>query len=152
MKKIIIFLAAALMSSAAAVAKTENTENADTQKPFDRGIGVSTATFIPKGTVGAGVAFSYNNYNVGQGSGDVGYSALFSLLSGVHGNLQTWGVAPWVSYFLADNFAIGVRFDYDRSSFGLSDASIALGDLANFSLTDIHFLKQSYTGAITGRY
>lgn len=152
MKKIIIFLAAALMTGAAAIAKTENAETADTHKPFDRGIGFSTATFIPKGTVGAGVAFSYNNYNVGQGSDDVGYSALFSLLSGVHGNLQTWGVAPWVSYFLADNFAIGVRFDYDRSSFGLGDASIALSDLANFSLTDIHFLKQSYTGAITGRY
>ena len=58
MKKIIIFLAAALMTGAAAIAKTENTETADTQKPFDRGIGVSTTTFIPNGTVGAGVAFS----------------------------------------------------------------------------------------------
>jgi hypothetical protein len=148
MKKTIIFLAA-LFTCAAATAKTDNTE---TVEPFDRGIGVSTTTFIPKGTVGAGVAFSYNNYNVGQGIDDAGYSVLFSLLGDIHGNMQSWGVAPWVSYFVADNFAVGVRFDYSKSALGLGNASIALGDLLNFSLNDFHFLKQSYTGAITGRY
>lgn len=139
------------MTCAAAMATTDESENTQ-QVPFDRGIGISTTTFIPKGTVGSGVAFSYNNYNIGQGFQDAGYSALFSLLGDIHGNMQSWGVAPWVSYFLADNFAVGVRFDYNRSAFGLGNASVALGDLANFSLSDIHFLKQSYTGAITGRY
>ena len=150
MKKIIITLAAALFACAAASAETE-TEQKDVQ-PFDRGIGISTTTFIPKGTVGAGVAFSYNNYNLGQGVADAGYSALFSLIGDVHGTMQTWGVAPWLSYFIADNFSLGVRFDYDRSQFGLGNASIALGDLANFSISDYYFLKHSYTGAITGRY
>ena len=150
MKKFIITLAAGLLAGVAAFASTD-TDKAE-NKPFDRGIEISTSTFIPKGTVGAGLAFSYNNYNVGQAAGDAGYSALFSLLGGVQGTLQTWGVAPWLSYFVADNFAIGLRFDYDRSSVGLGNANIALGDLANFSLSDYHFLKQAYTGAITGRY
>ena len=150
MKKVIITLAAALFAGVAAFAGTdvEQSEN----KPFDRGIEISNSTFIPKGTVGAGVAFSYNNYNLGQGIGDAGYSALFSLISGVQGSLQTWGVAPWLSYFVADNFAVGVRFEYDRSSVGLGNANISLGDLADFSLSEYHFLKQAYTGAITGRY
>ena len=152
MKRIIICIAAAFMIGSAAFANTAKTEEANPKEPFDRGIGISTTTFIPKGTVGAGVAFSYNNYNLGQAAGDSGYSALFSLISGIHGNMQTWGVAPWVSYFLADNFALGLRFDYDRSSFGLGNASISLGDIANFSISDFHFLKHSYTGAITGRY
>lgn len=152
MKKIIILLAAVLMTGAAATAKNSKSENSEPKEPFNRGIGISTTTFIPKGTVGSGVAFSYNNYNIGQGASDAGYSALFSLIGNIHGNMQTWGVAPWVSYFLADNFSLGVRFDYDRSSFGLGNASISLGDLANFSVSDFHFLKQSYTGAITGRY
>lgn len=150
MKKIIITMAAALLAGVSAFADN-NVENTETV-PFDRGIGISTSVFIPKGTVGGGVAFSYNDYSLGQGLGDAGYTALFSLIADVNGHLQSWGVAPWFSYFVADNFSIGVRFDYDRSSFGLGNASIALGDLANFSLSDYHFLKQSYTGAITGRY
>lgn len=150
MKKIIITIAVALIAGVAAAAKTDR--QTAPKELFDRGIGISTTTFIPKGTVGAGVAFSYNNYNIGQGAADAGYSALFSLIGNIHGNMQTWGVAPWVSYFLADNFSLGLRFDYDRSSFGLGNASIALGDIANFSIKDFYFLKQSYTGAITGRY
>jgi len=149
MKKTIIFLAAILMTGAAASAKGDKTE---TVEPFDRGITLSTSTFIPKGTVGAGITFSYNDYNLGQGAGDAGYTALLSLIGDVHGNLQTWGVAPWVSYFVADNLSVGVRFDYTRSSFGLGNAAISLGDLANFSISDFHYLKQGYTGAITGRY
>ena len=150
MKKIIITMAAALFAGVSAFAANEVEESEN--KPFDRGIEISTSTFIPKGTIGGGISFSYNDYTLGQGAGDAGYTALFSLIGDVHGGFQTWGVAPWISYFVADNFALGVRFDYDRASFGLGNASIALGDLANFSLSDYHFLKQSYTGAITGRY
>lgn len=149
MKKTIIFLAAILMTGAAATAKSDK---AETVEPFDRGITLSTSTFIPKGTVGAGITFSYNDYALGQGAGDVGYTALLSLIGDVHGNLQTWGVAPWVSYFVADNLSVGVRFDYSRSSFGLGNASLSLGDIANVSISDFHYLKQAYTGAITGRY
>ena len=149
MKKTIIFLAAILMTGAAATAKSDKTE---TVEPFDRGITLSTSTFIPKGTVGAGITFSYNDYALGQGAGDAGYTALLSLIGDVHGNLQTWGVAPWVSYFVADNLSVGVRFDYSRSSFGLGNASLSLGDIANISISDFHYLKQAYTGAITGRY
>ena len=143
-------MAAALFAGVSAFAANEVEESEN--KPFDRGIEISTSTFIPKGTIGGGISFSYNDDTLGQGAGDAGYTALFSLIGDVHGGFQTWGVAPWISYFVADNFALGVRFDYDRASFGLGNASIALGDLANFSLSDYHFLKQSYTGAITGRY
>ena len=142
-----------LSASFAVMAKSTELLESETEKePFDRGIGISTSTFIPKGTVGAGVAFSYNNFLLGNGANDAGYSALMSLIGGVHGEMLTFGVAPWASYFLMDNLSVGVRFDYDRTSLGLGNASISLGDLANFSISDFHFLKQSYTGAITGRY
>ena len=149
MKKTIIFLAALFITGAAATAKTDKTENVE---PFDRGITLSTSTFIPKGTIGAGVTFSYNDYVLGKGADDAGYTALLSLISDVHGNMQTWGFAPWASYFVADNLSVGVRFAYNRSSFGLGNAGIAIGDLANFSISDFYYLKQAYTGAITGRY
>ena len=67
MKKIIITLATVLFAGVTAFAGT-------------------TSTFIPKGTIGGGVTFSYNDYNLGQGLNDAGYSALFSLIGDVHGS------------------------------------------------------------------
>lgn len=119
--------------------------------PFDRGIGMSRSVFIPKGTVGAGVSFSYNNYSIGNSTDDAGYSMLFSLLQDMHGNMMSFGVAPYVSYFFADNLSVGVRFDYDRSTLGLGNANISLGDAMSFSLNNFHYFKQSYTGSVTLR-
>lgn len=152
MNRFIVVVSALFLASVSASASTSGESGESAQEKFDRGIGISTTTFIPKGSVGAGVAFSYNNYLVGNGTDDSGFSALMSLIGGVHGELLTFGVAPWASYFVMDNLSVGVRFDYDRTSLGLGNASISLGDLANFSISDFHFLKQSYTGAITGRY
>lgn len=149
MNRIYITLTTLFLACASAFAATETEETK--QEKFDRGIGISTTTFIPKGSVGAGVAFSHNNYQLGNGTDDAGYS-LLSLISGVHADLLTFGVAPWVSYFVADNLSVGVRFDYSRSSLGLGNASLSFGDLLNISISDYHFLKQSYTGALTGRY
>lgn len=120
-------------------------------EPFDRGIGMSRSVFIPKGTVGAGVSFSYNNYSIGNSTDDAGYSMLFSLLQDMHGNMMSFGVAPYVSYFFADNLSVGVRFDYDRSTLGLGNANISLGDAMSFSLNNFHYFKQSYTGSVTLR-
>lgn len=152
MNRFIVVVSALFLASVSASASISGESGESAQEKFDRGIGISTTTFIPKGSVGAGVAFSYNNYLVGNGANDSGFSALMSLIGGLHGELLTFGVAPWASYFVMDNLSVGVRFDYDRTSLGLGNASISLGDLANFSISDFHFLKQSYTGAITGRY
>ena len=151
MNRFIVVVSALFLASVSASASTSGESGESAQEKFDRGIGISTTTFIPKGTVGAGVAFSYNNYLVGNGTDDSGFSALMSLIGGVHGELLTFGVAPWASYFVMDNLSVGVRFDYDRTSLGLGNASISLGDLANFSIRDFHNHKQSNTGAITGR-
>lgn len=119
---------------------------------FDRGVGKMNSVFIPKGYMGGGLSFSYKTYDLGNGADDAGYSALFSLLSGVKGSLQTYGVAPSFSYFIKDNLSIGARFDYDRTELGLNTLGLSLGDLASFDLNDFHFLKNSYSGAVTARY
>ena len=120
-------------------------------EPFDRGIGMSRSVFIPKGTVGAGVSFSYNNYSIGNSTDDAGYAMLFSLFQDIHGNMMSFGVAPYASYFIADNLSVGVRFDYDRSSLGLGNANISLGDAMSFTLNNFHYFKQAYTGSVTLR-
>ena len=119
--------------------------------PFDRGIGRSKSVFIPKGTIGAGVSFSYNNYSIGNAAADAGYSMLFNLLGDIHGNLLSFGISPYASYFIADNLSVGARFDYDRSSMGLNNLSLSLSDELGFSVKDFNYFKQAYTGALTLR-
>lgn len=120
-------------------------------EPFDRGIGRSTSVFIPAGTVGAGVSFSYNNYSFGNGLNDTGYQMLFSLIQNFRGNMMSFGIAPHMSYFIRDNLSVGARFDYDRSILGLANLDLALSDALSLSVGNFNYMKQSYTGAVTLR-
>lgn len=120
-------------------------------EPFDRGIGRQNSVFIPKGTVGAGVSFSYSNYSIGNGAADSGYSMLFNLLGDIHGNMLSFGISPYVSYFLKDNLSVGVRFDYDRSTLGVGNLSLTLSDDLGLDVKDFNYFKQAYTGSVTLR-
>ena len=121
-------------------------------EPFDRGIGMSNTVFVPKGTVGTGVNFSYNTVELGDAVPDSGYSILFDLLGGLNASMYTFGLAPHVSYFIADNLCIGARFDYDRSSLDLGSAALSLGEDMSFGISDYHLLKHMFSGSFTMRY
>lgn len=124
----------------------------ESKDSFDRGVGKMNSVFIPKGYIGSGLTFSYKTYDMGQSANDSGYSILFSLLSGIQGNMHTLGVAPSVSYFVMDNFSIGARFDYSRTNLNVLNLGLSLGDLASISLQDYHMLKNMYSSAVTARY
>ena len=128
------------------------TEAPDTVKAFDRGVGKMNSVFIPKGYIGGGLTFSYKTYDMGQGTDDVGYSMLFSLLSGLKGDMYTLGMAPSVSYFIMDNFSVGARFNYSRTALNVDNLGISLGDLASLAINDYHMLKNMYSSAVTARY
>jgi len=136
-----------LCTSLAAMAVEKETS----PEPFDRGIGKANSLFIPKGSVGGGLSVSYSSYQLGNGVDDAGYKMLFSLLDNVQGNLQSFGIAPYLSYFIADNLSLGLRFDYDKSGFNLDGLDLALGDLMTLNVTDMNYLKQSYSGSVTLR-
>ena len=147
MKRFIMIMTLALMSSVAI-----NASEAEEAEVFDRGVGKMNSVFIPKGYVGSGLTFSYKTYELGQATDDVGYSMLFSLLSGIKGDMYTMGVSPSVSYFVADNFSLGARFDYNRTDLNLDNLGISIGDLISMSIQDYHMMKNMYSSAITGRY
>lgn len=147
MKKLFITLILAV-SAAATMAAAEKGETQE----FDRGVGKMNSVFIPKGYMGGGLTFSYNTYNLGQSANDVGYSMLFSLLSGIQGEMSTVGVSPSVSYFVMDNLSVGVRFDYNRTSLDVGNLGLSLGDLASISIQDYHLLKNMYSSAVAARY
>ncbi len=121
-------------------------------EPFDRGIGTSSTVFVPKGTVNTGISFSYNTIDLGQATDDAGYSMLFDLVNGLKGNMYTFGLAPQISYFVADNLSVGGRFDYDRSSLDLGNAALSIGDDLGFNIADYHLLQQMFSGSLTLRY
>lgn len=149
MKKILfIILAAALSLNASAAKKAKKTGDIE---PFNRNIGISTSTFIPKGTVGFGAALSYNTYDLGNAVNDAGYKMLFGLLTGIQGNVTTVGVAPYASYFVMDNLSVGARFEYNKTSFGLQNLGINVMDLG-LGISDFHYNKNSYMGSVAARY
>ena len=121
-------------------------------EPFDRGVGTSSTVFIPKGTIGTGVNFSYTTYDLGNAADDTGYSMLFGILNGLKGNVYTFGLAPHVSYFIGNNLSVGARFDYDRSSVDLGNANLSISEDMGFSIADYHTLSQTYAGSLTLRY
>lgn len=120
-------------------------------EPFDRGIGLPNNRFIPKGTIGGGLTVSYSSYALGNAIDDAGYKMLFSLLSGIEGNMESFGLSPFLSYFIADNLSLGLRFDYDYSALDLGSADMSVGELVSFNLQDIGYTKQAYTGALALR-
>ena len=133
-------------------AGTENVEEVCADGVFNRGIGKATILFVPKGTLAFGLTASYNSFNPGAAENDAGYKMLFSLLDSLDGSMKTCGVAPQISYFIANNTSVGLRFDYAKTSMDLNDASLALGDLMSFNINDMHYLKQSYSGSLTLRH
>lgn len=143
----ILVLCGVILSSANAVAN----DTTAVTKGFDRGIGRSNSCFIPKGTVGAGVSLTYHDYSMGNLAGDSGYSMLFSLIQNLHGNMTSFNISPYASYFFADNLSVGLRFDYGRSSLGLDNVDLSLMDDLSLSLQGFHYFKQSYTGSATVR-
>ena len=146
MKKILFIIFSACLSFNAFA--TQETETVET---FDRNIGISTSTFIPKGTVGFGAAVSYNTYNIGNAVNDAGYKMLFGLLTGIQGDVLTLGIAPYVSYFVMDNLSVGARFEYDKTSFGLQNLGIDVMDLG-LGINDFYYNKNSYLGSLGARY
>lgn len=146
-KRLIIAISVLLIASSSLVASEK-----EATKTFDRGVGRMNSVFIPKGYMGGGFTFSYKTFDLGQSANDVGYSMLFSLLSGINGQMNTVGVSPSVSYFVMDNLSVGARFDYNRTDLNLGNLGLSLGDLMSMSIKDYHMLKNMYSSAVTARY
>ncbi len=149
MKRIVIisFLMLAALNGWAGSKKSK-----EPVEPFNRGIGTSSVVFVPKGTIHTGINFSYNTVDFGESADDAGYSMLFDLVNGLKAKMYTFGLAPQFSYFVADNLSVGWRFDYDRSSLDLGNASLSIGEDLGFSISDYHMLQHMFSGSLTMRY
>ena len=98
---------------------------------------VQKSVFIPKGQwlVGGTINFSEwntDNYNL-------------TVLKNVDIEGHTFSGSPYFGYFVANNLAIGGRYNYTRNYFFLGKFDLNLGDDFNISLEDIYYLGHTHT-------
>ena len=123
-------------------------------EPFNRGIDdAPSSVYIPKGTFGLGISFSYTTVNLGKiaDAEDMGFSALASLVTGVKAAAHTFSLSPSVDYFIKDNVSIGARFNYGNTFLALESADLSLSEDMSFGINDFNYESNSYSASFTVR-
>ena len=117
--------------------------------------------FIEKGSRTMGISGSYRNLRAGGTEAGDGFSIL-SLLNMGSGQAHIWRVAPKFNWFLADDFALGVRLEYSgyRVDTDLRlDFTNVLGEFVgpedkealNVTISNRHWHQHSGGFAVTAR-
>lgn len=98
--------------------------------------GAEKALFVPQKTWMGGMTVSYSE----RSSENMNITVLKDL------NLDTYrfGVSPYVGYFVADNQAVGVRFNYSRTKIDLAKLNLSLGEDFNINLDNIYYIQNAY--------
>ncbi|MDE5663070.1 MAG: hypothetical protein K2L35_05195 [Muribaculaceae bacterium] len=106
---------------------------------YDRGL--FNFLFIPKGTWKAGLTVSYGEFSTAD-------LQMLNLVGDVNVGVNTFNIKPYLSYFLRNNLALGVRMGYTRSSGNIDSFKVDIDEDMNFNLHDIGYRAESYTAAV----
>ena len=120
------------------------------QEAFNRGFEGKNKVFIPGGSLGIGLSAAYSNNTVGDAA--EGYTVLPSHVADIRGGWNSFGLHPYLEYFLGDNWSIGVRFDYTKNLFNLDNAALSLNNDLSLTISGYNYQRQSYMGAVAMRY
>lgn len=104
----------------------------------------SLSVFVPKGQVLMGGMVGCSSDKISNVN--------FLVLKNISASGLSISAAPYIGYFVADNFAIGARFKYNRSMYSLDNLNLGLGEDMNISLSDLNYINQKYNGILFGRY
>jgi len=110
---------------------------------YDRGL--FNYLFIPKGQWSFGLTVSYGEFN----AKDV---EMLSYLSNLDFKGSAFSLKPYVSYFIRNNSAIGMRLGYTRNKADLGSLSMDFGDDLNFSIKDVVYHTESYSASVFYRH
>lgn len=160
MKRLILFMAAVILSVATLNAQTpsesvpaaesqlvEETPKArflPTSRRVDRHIDFNK--FVYKGETMLGLAASYGTINFQD-------SDLMLLIDDVNFGLRRAVVMPYLAYSYRDNRAVGLRFGYEFIKGDLGNLSLNLGSAADISLSlsDMGLSSESYSWSLFHR-
>lgn len=128
MKKVLLTLLSVFISIEAVAIKPQKVERyaPDAMKSL----------FVSKGTVMGGFSVSYQENEIDNLN--------ITVLKNLDGLGYSFGVSPHVGYFFADNQAVGLRFNYNRSKIDLRSLDLSLGEDFNISLDNIYYISNSY--------
>lgn len=106
---------------------------------YDRGL--SALLYVPKGQWSFGLTVSYGNISTKD-------LEIFDLLSDVNIGAHAFRIRPYLQYTVRNNLAIGMRFGYYNARGNVDSFKVDIDDDMNFSLHDIGYKAESYTGAV----
>lgn len=94
------------------------------------------AVFIPKGQWMVGGTVNYQEWDTDNIN--------LMVLKNMDIEGHTFSASPYFGYFVANNMAIGARYNYLRNYFYLGDFDLNLGEDFNISLEDLYYLEQKH--------
>lgn len=106
---------------------------------YDRGL--SALLYVPKGQWSFGLTVSYGNLSTKD-------LEIFDLLSDVNIGAHAFSIRPYLQYTVRNNLAVGMRFGYYNARGNVDSFKVDIDDDMNFSLHDIGYKAESYTGAV----
>ncbi|MDE6130045.1 MAG: hypothetical protein K2F74_00505 [Muribaculaceae bacterium] len=102
---------------------------------YDRGL--FNYLFIPKGKWAFGLTASYGELN----TDDI---QLLGILKDLDFSGKIYSIKPSVSYFIASNQSVGMKFNYSRGIGDLDNLAMDFSEDLNFSISDVSYYTQSY--------
>ncbi len=95
------------------------------------------AVFIPKGQWLVGGTINYQEWD----TENINMLVIKNLdLEG-----HFFNASPYFGYFVANNIALGLRYDYNRNYINLGKFDLNLGEDFNISLEDLYYLSHTHT-------
>lgn len=106
---------------------------------YDRGL--SALLYVPKGQWSFGLTVSYGNLSTKD-------LEIFDLLSDINIGAHAFRIRPYLQYTVRNNLAVGMRFGYYNAKGNVDSFKVDIDEDMNFSLHDIGYKAESYTGAV----
>ena len=94
------------------------------------------AVFVPKGQWMMGTTFNYQEWDT--------ENINLLVLKNMDIEGHTFSVSPYFGYFVANNIAVGARYNYNRNYFFLGKFDLNLGEDFNISLEDLYYLEHTH--------
>ena len=106
---------------------------------YDRGL--SNFLFIPKGTWKVGLTVSYGEFSTSD-------MRMMDVLGDIDVGVNSFNIKPYISYFIRNNLAVGVRMGYTRTRGSIDSFKVDIDEDMSFDLHDIGYRAESYGAAV----
>lgn len=101
-------------------------------------------TFVPKGLWMCGATVNYREWE--------NENENLLVLKKLNMEGHVFSVSPYVGYFVRDNLAVGLRYNYSRYYFFLGNLDLKLGEGLSIDLEDLYYLEHKHETSAFGRF